>query len=90
MKTRPVRVSSFQEQPFMSRTKLDSPDTTAAKEPVSNPGPERVFRDKFYASRTLVFPDGSTARVIRGLVTAADGAQFELLKAHPDLNHVQE
>lgn len=53
-------------------------------------GPARVFRDKLYTSRTLVLPDGSTAPVIKGRVTACGDEQFALLKAHPDLEQVQE
>ncbi|OYT78243.1 hypothetical protein [Pseudomonas sp. PGPPP2] len=65
----------------MSKTKPES------LEPI---GPARVFRDKLYTSRLLVFPDGSTAPVIKGRVTACGDEQFALLKAHPDLEQVQE
>lgn len=74
----------------MSKSRPDSQDTTPASEPVLEVGPGRVFRDTLYTSRTLVFPDGSTAPVIRSRATAAGDAQFEFLKAHPDLEQVQE
>ncbi len=53
-------------------------------------GPARVFRDKLYTSRTLVFPDGSSAPVIKAHVTACGDFQYEFLKAHPDMEQVQE
>lgn len=65
----------------MSKTKPES------FEPI---GPAPVFRDKLYTSRTLVFPDGSTAAVIKTRVTAFGDSQFEFLKAHPDLEQIQE
>ncbi|MCT4497637.1 hypothetical protein N0U25_07520 [Pseudomonas sivasensis] len=64
----------------MSKTKSES------LEPI---GPAHVFRDKLFTSRTLVFPDGSTAPVIKAHVTACGDAQYEFLKAHPDLEQVQ-
>jgi len=65
----------------MSKTKPES------LEPI---GPGRVFRDKLYTSRTLVFPDSTTAPVSKGRVTASSDEQFALLSAHPDLELVQE
>ena len=58
--------------------------------PVAGAEPSSTFRDKLYTSRTLVFPDGSTAPVIKGRVTACGDEQFALLKARPDLEQVQE
>lgn len=74
----------------MSRVKPDNPENTATSEPVLLIGPARVFRDKLYTSRTVVFRDGSTAPVIKGRVTACGDEQFEFLKAHPDMEQVQE
>ncbi|QBQ11081.1 hypothetical protein [Pseudomonas sp. SXM-1] len=50
----------------------------------------RVFRDTLYTSRTLVFPDGSTAPVVEGRVTASSDELLALLKKHPDLQLMQE
>lgn len=71
----------------MSRNKPDSQDVIAADRPVAS---GRVFRDTLYTSRTLVFPDGSTAAVTKGRVSASTDKQFVFLKAHPDLELVQE
>jgi len=74
----------------MSKNKPDSPDNALDSEPALLVGPVRVFRDKLYTSRTLVFPDGSTAPVIKARVAACGDEQYEFLKARPDMEQVQE
>jgi hypothetical protein len=68
----------------------DKPDSQDAIEPEPSIVIGSTFRDTLYTSRTLVFPDGSTASVIKGRVSASTDKQFAFLKAHPDLELVQE
>lgn len=71
----------------MSRNKPDSQDAIETELP-SVIG--STFRDALYTSRTLVLPDDSTVSVIKGRVSASTDKQFAFLKAHPDLELVQE
>lgn len=71
----------------MSRNKPDSQDAIET-EPSIVIG--STFRDTLYTSRTLVLPDGSTASVTKGRVSASTDKQLAFLKAHPDLELVQE
>jgi hypothetical protein len=63
------------------------PVTTEAAKPL---GPLRVFRDKVFTSRTLLLPDGRTAAVVAGRVTAFGDEWFDYLKAHPDFELLPE
>jgi len=71
----------------MSRNKPESQDAIET-EPSIVIG--STFRDTLYTSRTLVLPDGSTVSVVKGRVSASTDKQFAFLKAHPDLELVQE
>jgi hypothetical protein len=71
----------------MSRNKPDSLGTIEAEQ---LPGSGRTFRDTLYTSRTLVLPDDSTMTVTKARVTAITDEQLAFLKAHPDLELVQE
>lgn len=57
---------------------------------VESTGPLRVFRDKVFTSRTLILPGGGTLPVVAGRVTACGDDQYAFLKAHPDLEQLQE
>lgn len=66
---------------------LGFPATSEGVKPLGAP---RAFRDTVYTSRTMVFPDGCTAPVLEGRVTALGDEQFDFLSAHPDLELLQE
>lgn len=53
-------------------------------------GPPRIFRDTVFTSRTLVLPNGSTASVTKGQVTAFGDDQFAYFSTHPDLELMPE
>lgn len=53
-------------------------------------GPARVFRDKVFTSRTLIMPSGSQLPVVASRVTACGDDQYAFLKAHPELEQLQE
>lgn len=82
----------------MSKLKIDS-DPTGTAEAIAVPGSKplsqgfrepRIFRDNLFTSRTLVLPDGSTASVARGQVTAVDDQQLAYFISHPDLEPIPE
>ncbi|WP_338500898.1 hypothetical protein VRB50_12400 [Pseudomonas poae] len=64
------------------------PSATASA--VQSLGPPRIFRDKVFTSRTLILPGGVTLSVVAGRVTACGDDQYAFLKAHPDLEQLQE
>lgn len=66
---------------------LGFPATVEAVQPI---GPPRVFRDNVFTSRTLVLPDGSTASVAKGHITAFGDEQFAYFSSHPDLELLPE
>ncbi|KTC25755.1 hypothetical protein AO391_05910 [Pseudomonas marginalis ICMP 9505] len=57
---------------------------------VESIGPARVFRDKVFTSRTLIMPSGSQLPVVASRVTACGDDQYAFLKAHPELEQLQE
>lgn len=73
--------------PGLKPAPLGFPATSDVVTPIGSP---RVFRDTVYTSRTMVFPDGSTAPVLEGRVTALGDEQFDFLSAHPDLMPLPE
>ena len=73
--------------PGLKPAPLGFPVTADAVEPI---GPGRVFRDKVFTSRTLIMPGGGTLAVVAGRVAACGDDQYAFLKAHPDLEQLQE
>ena len=65
-------------------------DTVEPIEAVKPLGPPHIFRDTVYTSRTLILPNGRTASVTKGQVTALGDEQFTYFSAHPDLELMQE
>lgn len=52
--------------------------------------PVRTFRDKVYASRMLILPNGATLPVAKGRATVVDDQQFQYLNSHPDFERLTE
>lgn len=73
--------------PGLKPAPLVTPVTASAVESI---GPPRIFRDKVFTSRTLILPGGGTLPVVAGRVTACGDDQYAFLKAHPDLEQLQE
>ncbi len=48
-----------------------------------------VFHDQVYTSRTLILPDGRTASIAKGRITANDDELRNFLSKHSDFKRVE-
>ena len=65
--------------------KTAAPVKAGSQQPVTQPV---TFRDKTFKSRTIVFGDGSTAAVVRSLITVSTSQRIEHLTQLGDFDRI--